>query len=65
MRIRECDADDGILRYDLPPLTSYVRWIYFSSAAPPERISLPCDFPRTEWQPILCDGYFSGFYRRE
>ncbi|MBN1609013.1 MAG: hypothetical protein JW940_20465 [Polyangiaceae bacterium] len=65
VRVRECDADDRILRYDLPVQTSYYRWIYFSPDAPPERISFPCDFPATEWQPTLCEAFESGFYRSD
>jgi hypothetical protein len=65
VRIRECNEDDGVLRYDLPVQTSYFRWIYFSPGAPPERISFPCDFPMTEWQPTLCEAFASGFSRRD
>ncbi|MBK8010237.1 MAG: hypothetical protein IPK13_02755 [Deltaproteobacteria bacterium] len=62
-RIRECDESDAELEYDLPPQTSYYRWIYFSPEAPPERIALLCDFETSEWQPLVC-GDSSQFIRR-
>ncbi len=63
-RIRECGEDDGTATYDLAPQSSYLRWIYFSPAAPPERISFPCEFAPSEWQTLVCPGFGSGFYRR-
>lgn len=55
VNIRECDEDDGALRYDLPPLTSYLRWVYLAPDNSPESFSLVCDFPKSEWQSLLCD----------
>lgn len=61
--IRECDEDDGASIYELSPLTSYFRWIYFSPENPPESFSLVCDFPRSEWQTFICDTGTVGFQR--
>lgn len=64
VNIRECDEDDGAVRYDLDPLVSYYRWIYFSENNPPESFSMNCDFPLSEWQSLLCgNGVAVGFYR--
>lgn len=63
--VRECDEDDGAISYELTPLTSYFRWIYFSPDNPPESFDLMCDFPLSEWQSLFCDDGSVGFIRRE
>jgi hypothetical protein len=63
--IRECDEDSGSYRYDLTPLTSYFRWIYFSPNNPPESFTLSCDYEQSEWQSLLCGNGIVGFSRRE
>lgn len=65
VNVRECGADDGAFRYDLEPLTSYFRWIYFSPDRPPESFTLSCDFAKSEWQSLLCDDGTVGFVRPE
>jgi hypothetical protein len=64
VRIRECDVDDEVLQYDLPPQVSYYRWIYFSPDKPPESFTLQCQFPQSEWQGMLCSQESTGFDRR-
>lgn len=63
VNVRDCEADDGVVRYDLPPLTSYYRWVYFSPDQPPESFSLACEFEMSEWQSLLCDDGTVGFVR--
>ncbi len=65
VNIRECDEDNGSVRYDLTPLSSYFRWIYFTPDNPPESFSWVCDFPESEWQSLLCNDGTAGFSRRE
>jgi hypothetical protein len=65
VNVRDCDEDDGAVRYDLEPLTSYFRWIYFSTDRPPESFTWACDFELSEWQSLLCDEDTAGFVRPE
>lgn len=64
VNVRECDEDDGAIRYDLDPLVSYYRWTYFNENNPPESFSLNCDYPLSEWQSLLCGNSVAiGYYR--
>jgi len=65
VNVRDCEEDDAVFEYDLPPTLSYYRFIYFSEGAPPERLQLLCEFPLSEWQSLLCDGGGSGFIPAE
>src|SRR5690606_38312926 len=65
VNIRECDEKNRSVRYDLDPLTSYFRWVYFSLDRPPESFTLGCDFEKSEWQSLLCDDGTVGFIRPE
>jgi len=64
VNVRECDEDDFVYQYDVEPLLSYYRFIYFTTAQPPESFALICDFPLSEWQSLLCTNTPS-FSRRE
>lgn len=65
VNIRECDVDDQVLQYDLPPQDSYYRWIYFSPDKPPESLSMQCQFLQSEWQGMLCTNESTTYSRRE
>lgn len=65
VRIRNCDEDDAELIYELPPTTSYYRWIYFSPENPPESFTLGCNFTNSEWQSLFCTNQQTSFLRRE
>jgi hypothetical protein len=64
--IRDCNQDDEVFGYSVTPLKSYFRFIYFSTAAPPERLTLQCNyFAQSEWQSLLCTDPQRSFSRRE
>ena len=64
VNIRDCDEDDEVRRYSLVPQISYYRWIYRAESNwlthIPEGFSLECAWERSEWQFMLCDGYYPG-----
>jgi hypothetical protein len=66
VNVRECEPDNEVFTYDLPPQVSYYRWIYFSPASPPESLTMGCDtFAQSEWQTLLCTKAQIGFDRRD
>ncbi len=66
VNVRDCEPDNEVFTYDLPPQVSYYRWIYFTAARPPETLSMGCDaFARSEWQTMLCTINLNSFFRRE
>ncbi len=65
VNVRECEHHDGAIRYDVDPLTSYFRWDYLAESEYPESFTLACDFPKSEWQTLLCDEESTVFVRPE
>ena len=66
VNVRDCDEDDGVYEYDVEPLMSYYRFIYFTPDSPPERLTLDCGtFPQSEWQTMLCTNEATSYSRRE
>ncbi len=64
VNVRECDADDGVYQFDVPPQISYWTFIYFTRDMPPESLQLRCDYPFSEFQSLLCTSALT-MYRRE
>lgn len=54
VNVRECDEDDGVRQWDVTPLVSYYRFVYFTPDEPPESFELDCTYPLSEWQSLLC-----------
>lgn len=63
VNIRECDEDDGVFALELQPLSSYYRFnLYIDD---PLMFELNCGvFERSEWQSLLCEQGFAGYYKR-
>lgn len=59
--ISNCDELSQTLGYELPLVTSYYRLRYIA----PDHISINCNWERTEWQYLMCEGGdWASFGRR-
>ncbi|HEX2730142.1 MAG TPA: hypothetical protein VHM70_01000 [Polyangiaceae bacterium] len=62
VNIRDCDEDNGVLTYDLQPLTSYYEFNLFLSE--PIMLDMNCKYSQSEWQSLLCEDGIAGYYKR-
>ncbi len=66
VNIRDCDEDDGVLRYNLVPQISYYTWELLPGNGYPDMFYMYCAWEKGEWQFMFCgsDGLNSSSYGR-
>jgi hypothetical protein len=55
--IRDCDEDNGVVRYDLIPQISYYKWELLPANGHPDMFYMQCPWERSEWQFMFCGSY--------
>jgi hypothetical protein len=63
VNIRDCGSDNGATRYNLKPLTSYFRWLYYAQTdVTHESFAFGCQYqPLNVWQFPTCNDAGSGW----
>ena len=70
VNIRDCDEDDGVIRYNLVPQISYYTWELLPAKddviSHPDMFYMQCPWERSEWQFMFCgsEGLSSTSYGR-